>query len=107
MKARRRIIPIGDVCPVTPRELSRRIAIDGMLKHPGRLRLIVRRHAATSLTLGSSRENLTQQPLVECIRDEDLIEISSTKFPTVLHNVVQQKEKRMKFGRGSIRFIVI
>jgi hypothetical protein len=38
IKGRGRIIPVGDVCPVVPRELLWRIAIDGMLKLPNRLR---------------------------------------------------------------------
>src|SRR5262245_37364591 len=48
MERCRRIIPVGDVCPVAPYETQRRIAIDGMLKLPSRLRCVLRHHAALS-----------------------------------------------------------
>src|SRR4030095_6449558 len=53
MKARRRIIPVGNICPVTPCKLSRRVAIDGMLKLPSRFRYVMRHQAATSFALSA------------------------------------------------------
>lgn len=54
MKARWRINPVGDACPVAPRKVSTRVAIDRMLKLPSGFRYVLLRHAATVLPPGLS-----------------------------------------------------
>jgi hypothetical protein len=46
MKARGRVVPVGDVCPVAPRELTWRITDYRMVELPGRLRF--GHHATTA-----------------------------------------------------------